>query len=232
MRPVLSFVALAATVLLHAALIAAVIIGMPGKQKSTTPPPLTVQIVPTPAAATAAPSPAESPSPDTQPAETKPPTNRPPVKKKPRLRPHPSNTQRTPPPTITAETKPELAPTPSASAPASAESSLPTPSTQPTPPPSSRTSASVATYAASNRKPPYPRLSRINDEQGTVVLRVLVKADGTAGAVEIKTSSGYRLLDESARSTVQTWRFNPATVNGKPLDEWYELAIPFKLQNN
>lgn len=65
-----------------------------------------------------------------------------------------------------------------------------------------------------------------------MVLRVLVKSDGTAGAVEVKSSSGYRLLDNSARSTVQTWRFNPATVNGKPLDEWYEVAIPFKLQNN
>lgn len=95
-----------------------------------------------------------------------------------------------------------------------------------------RTSASDASYAASNRKPPYPRLSRSNEEQGTVVLRVLVKADGTAGAVEIKNSSGYPLLDESARSTVQGWRFKPATADGRPVAEWYQLAIPFTLQDN
>jgi periplasmic protein TonB len=75
-------------------------------------------------------------------------------------------------------------------------------------------------------------MSRSNDESGTVVLRVLVKADGTAGAVEVKTSSGYARLDESARSTVQTWRFKPATVNGTPVEEWYQVAIPFTLQNN
>lgn len=64
------------------------------------------------------------------------------------------------------------------------------------------------------------------------MLRVLVKADGTAGSVEIKNSSGYPLLDDSARTTVQTWRFNPATVDGKPVAEWYQVAIPFTLQNN
>jgi periplasmic protein TonB len=95
-----------------------------------------------------------------------------------------------------------------------------------------KTNVSDAAYAATNRKPPYPRLSRSNEEQGTVLLRVLVRADGSAGAVDIKNSSGYPLLDESAKSTVQTWRFKPATVDGKPIAEWYQIAIPFTLQNN
>lgn len=62
-------------------------------------------------------------------------------------------------------------------------------------------------------------------------LRVFVKAEGTAGAVEVVSPSGYPLLDESAKSTVQTWRFNPATVDGKPVGEWYRVTIPFKLQD-
>ncbi|MDB5727234.1 MAG: fhaB [Noviherbaspirillum sp.] len=74
-------------------------------------------------------------------------------------------------------------------------------------------------------------MSRRYEEQGTVVLRVLVKSDGTAGAVEIKSSSGYPLLDESAKATVRTWRFNPATSDGQPIAEWYQVPIPFKLQN-
>lgn len=64
-----------------------------------------------------------------------------------------------------------------------------------------------------------------------MVLRVLVRADGTAGVVEIRTSSGSALLDQSARNAVQTWRFNPATNDGKPVDEWFLIPIPFKLQN-
>ena len=99
------------------------------------------------------------------------------------------------------------------------------------PAPPAKTGVSIpATYAASNRKPDYPAMSRRYEEQGTVVLRVLVQADGRAGAVEIKSSSGYARLDESAKATVQTWRFHPATSDGKPIAEWYQLSIPFKLQ--
>ena len=88
-----------------------------------------------------------------------------------------------------------------------------------------------AEYAATNRKPVYPSMSKRYDEQGTVVLRVFVKADGMAGAVEIRSSSGYPLLDESARTAVQGWRFRPATSDGKPVADWFLIPIPFKLQN-
>lgn len=87
-----------------------------------------------------------------------------------------------------------------------------------------------AGYAASNRKPVYPLLSRRQGEEGTVLLHVLVTADGTAETVRIKQSSGYPLLDESALTTVKQWRFRPATIRFQPVSEWYQLAIPFRLE--
>jgi protein TonB len=63
------------------------------------------------------------------------------------------------------------------------------------------------------------------------MLRVLVKPDGRAGPVQIHSSSGHPLLDESASTTVRSWHFNPATVDGKPVEEWYLVPIPFKLNN-
>lgn len=74
-------------------------------------------------------------------------------------------------------------------------------------------------------------LSQRRSEQGTVILRVLVKSDGTAGSVEVKSSSGFTRLDQAAIDAVKTWRFNPATSDGKAIDEWYQVPIPFKLQN-
>jgi len=88
-----------------------------------------------------------------------------------------------------------------------------------------------ARYAASNRKPAYPLSARRNDEQGTVVLRVLVQVDGSAGKVIIKQSSGYPLLDGSARSAVESWRFQPASRNNVAIAEWYQVAVPFTLNN-
>jgi|APGre2960657373_1045057.scaffolds.fasta_scaffold75855_2 protein TonB len=89
-----------------------------------------------------------------------------------------------------------------------------------------------ASYRGSNVQPVYPSWSQKNREQGTVVLRVLVKSDGTAGTVEIKSSSGYPRLDQSAIQAVKTWRFIPATRDGKPIDELYELDITFKNPNS
>ena len=87
-----------------------------------------------------------------------------------------------------------------------------------------------ASYASSNHKPEYPVMSRRLNEQGTVILKVLVTDNGTAGMVEVKTSSNYPLLDESARNAVMQWHFNPATIDGKPTSEFYSLTIPFKLE--
>lgn len=88
-----------------------------------------------------------------------------------------------------------------------------------------------ARYDFSNAKPVYPAMSKQLNEQGMVMLRVLVKSDGTAGAVEVKSSSGYPRLDQAALDAVKTWRFNPAASDGKTIDEWYQVPIPFKLQN-
>ena len=88
-----------------------------------------------------------------------------------------------------------------------------------------------ARYAASNRKPSYPTLSQRFGEQGTTVLRVLVQADGNAGEVQITKSSGHELLDAAARAALRSWRFNPATSDGKAIAEWYQISIPFTLQD-
>lgn len=97
----------------------------------------------------------------------------------------------------------------------------------------SKTDVSIpASYSASNQKPIYPNMSKRLGEQGTVVLRVLVKADGSAGEVEVKSSSNYSRLDQAAIDAVKTWRFNPAKIDGKAIDEWYQVPIPFKLQSS
>lgn len=98
--------------------------------------------------------------------------------------------------------------------------------------PSARTEVSIsASYAAANRKPEYPKMSLRLGEQGTVVLTVMVKSDGSAGDVEVKSSSGFTRLDRAAADAVKTWRFNPATIDGKAVDKSYEVPITFKPPN-
>lgn len=82
-----------------------------------------------------------------------------------------------------------------------------------------------------NPKPPYPALSRRLGEQGKVLLRVFVNAEGLAETVELKASSGSSRLDESALETVRgKWRFEPARQGDKPVGAWVVVPINFHLE--
>ncbi len=58
-------------------------------------------------------------------------------------------------------------------------------------------------------------------DQGEVRLDVHVSADGTVLDVRLRQSSGSPLLDRTAIDTVRRWRFDPATVDGRPVAAWY-----------
>lgn len=81
-----------------------------------------------------------------------------------------------------------------------------------------------------NPKPPYPALSRRLNEQGMVVVRVLINIDGKAEQTELFKTSGYSRLDESALKTVTQWRFVAGTRNGEPQAMWFNVPIHFVLE--
>jgi len=81
----------------------------------------------------------------------------------------------------------------------------------------------------SNPKPPYPSASRRLGEAGTVYLRVHVSAEGVAHKVELKTSSGFPRLDQSALDTVAQWRFVPAKRGSTAVTSWVVVPIVFSL---
>lgn len=82
-----------------------------------------------------------------------------------------------------------------------------------------------------NPKPVYPAMSRRQGEEGKVVLRVRVSAQGTSLSVEIKQSSGYTRLDEAARAAVEKWRFVPARQGADAVDSSVLVPLNFTLDN-
>lgn len=148
---------------------------------------------------------------------------------------HPGPPAATPPQAIVLpapSTTPSRAPSPPSSpAPSDTQATAPATFAEAAPATASTGVAIPAAYAARNRKPDYPLMSRRYNEQGTVVLRVLVNADGSAGEVLVRKSSGHPLLDQSALTAVRDWRFAAATRDGKPVSEWYEIPIPYTLRD-
>ncbi|WP_367156092.1 TonB family protein [Methylomonas sp. HYX-M1] len=81
-----------------------------------------------------------------------------------------------------------------------------------------------------NPKPDYPLSARQRGWQGTVVLRVLVAADGRAEQVNVQRSSGHEVLDESALDAVRDWRFVPAKRGDVAEPSWVSIPIVFSLR--
>ncbi len=81
-----------------------------------------------------------------------------------------------------------------------------------------------------NPKPAYPPLSKRLGEQGKVVLRVLIGADGLPQKTELLKSSGYERLDQAAQATVMKWRFVPGKRGGVPETAWAQVPINFVLE--
>jgi protein TonB len=81
-----------------------------------------------------------------------------------------------------------------------------------------------------NPAPDYPLLARRMHEEGKVLLRVFVTAEGTPGKIQLSASSGSSRLDAAAESAVFRWRFVPAKQDGRDVDAWVVVPIVFKLE--
>lgn len=103
----------------------------------------------------------------------------------------------------------------------------PAPPAPPTPPRVELPSSS-ADYL-NNPRPPYPPLSKRLGEQGRVVVRVFIEANGTASKAEVRSSSGYDRLDQTALQTVLRWRYAPGKRNGEAEAMWFNVPISFVL---
>lgn len=81
-----------------------------------------------------------------------------------------------------------------------------------------------------NPRPQYPALSKRLREQGKVVVRTLIGADGVAQQAEIKHSSGFDRLDQAALATAIKWRYVPGKRAGVPESMWFNVPINFVLE--
>ncbi|WP_371379618.1 energy transducer TonB [Sporomusa aerivorans] len=81
----------------------------------------------------------------------------------------------------------------------------------------------------SGPRPDYPQQARRAGQEGTVVIRVLVGADGSAAETTVLVSSGYSLLDEAAARGVRKWRFSPARYGSAPVESYHDVRVRFRL---
>jgi TonB family protein len=86
----------------------------------------------------------------------------------------------------------------------------------------------TAPRAVKRPSPKYPKEARRKKIQGTVVVSLIVGADGFPRDVQINKSLGYG-LDEEAIKAVQKWEFEPALRDGKPVAVKAMVEVEFRL---
>jgi TonB family protein len=131
--------------------------------------------------------------------------------------------------TDTAATAPPVADT--------AVEAPPVPEAEPRPEPVERTTGVYSAVPPGGTQPEeldraiprYPVGARRANIQGPVVIRGIVRRDGTIDNLEIIKDLPYGLGDE-ARRAVSRWRFRPATYRGEPIDVYYTVTVNFRLQ--
>ena len=82
-----------------------------------------------------------------------------------------------------------------------------------------------------NPAPNYPASSRRAGEEGRVLLRVLVTANGSAETVDLENSSGFEKLDEAAIKAVKKWRFVPAKRSNQAISAYVLVPVKFSLES-
>ncbi len=81
-----------------------------------------------------------------------------------------------------------------------------------------------------NPAPVYPPMSRRMGEEGRVILRVFVEANGRASQIQIRTASGSPRLDQAALEAVSRWKFFPAQRGAEAVGAWVLVPIVFNLR--
>jgi TonB family protein len=80
---------------------------------------------------------------------------------------------------------------------------------------------------ASNAPPDYPQEARAAGKTGTVILKVVILADGSVADVQVMR--GEEPFVSSAMKAVRDWRYEPARFQGQPITVYRIIQIPFKL---
>lgn len=79
--------------------------------------------------------------------------------------------------------------------------------------------------------PKYPEAARKDGIQGTVNVMATIDTQGIPrGATVVSMSPGAEELAASAVDAVQRWRYEPATLNGRPVEVMYTMTVQFRLE--
>ena len=81
-------------------------------------------------------------------------------------------------------------------------------------------------------EPAYPKDAIQARVDGTVVLRVVVRDNGTVGEVQVLSAvTGHPSFDYNAVAAVREWKYRPAMKDGYPVSVYYTVTMDVSLRD-
>lgn len=105
------------------------------------------------------------------------------------------------------------------------------PPRQPDPPAPVRRAAELDPRYAGQLQPPYPAAEQRAQREGRVQVRVTIAPSGRVSAVTrlMATSDAFWRVTE--QQALNHWRFRPATVDGRPVEGSKVMTLIFRIEN-
>ena len=90
--------------------------------------------------------------------------------------------------------------------------------------------AALLKFVGDNVK--YPSDAQNNNIQGKVILRFVVRSDGSVDRIEVLRGIDPSLDNEAVRVVKTLPRFKPGKQGGVAVPVWFLLPVTFRLENN
>ncbi len=89
----------------------------------------------------------------------------------------------------------------------------------------------LPTPSVRNKKPDYPETAQRQGWTGTLYLELDLDERGRVTDARLLQSCGHDVLDKAALDAARTWRYTPATLNGRPVAVTVPVPIVYDLQS-
>jgi protein TonB len=86
-----------------------------------------------------------------------------------------------------------------------------------------------APVAIAHPAPRYPELARKMRIEGVAIVDAVIDRYGNVVEARLRHDPGFG-CGEAALQAIQTWKYKPATLNGRPVSVFLEVRVSFRLQ--
>jgi len=83
---------------------------------------------------------------------------------------------------------------------------------------------------AGDMQPPYPTALARAEIEGKAEIRILIGTDGRVKMVELVSATDPAFFEATRQQALRHWRFVPATRDGVPVESWRTMTVRFQLQ--